>query len=76
VIDEESRRRTQERPAAKEALKRLVRLILQSFVATIPLKAGAALAARLKTKKGQKEFEQAWPTIVDAYLHALRKPRR
>lgn len=76
VLDEESFRKARERPEAREALDSFARLIVESFVKTIPPEAAAALVARLKTKEGKKEFAEAWPIIVDAYFHALCNPKR
>jgi hypothetical protein len=76
VIDEESFRAARERPEAKQALDSLAKLIVESFVKTIPADMAAGLAQRLKTKAGKKEFAESWPIIVDAYFHALCNPKK
>jgi hypothetical protein len=76
VLDEESFRAARDRPEAKQALDSLARLIVESFVKTIPPDVAAALNARLKTKEGKKEFAESWPIIVDAYFHAPCNPKR
>ena len=76
MIDEASRQATRERPEAKQALDSLAKLIVESFVKTIPQDMAAGLARRLKTKEGKKEFAEIWPSVVDAYFHALCKPKK
>jgi hypothetical protein len=76
VPDEESHQAAQEPRQAKPALDSLARLIVESFVKTIPPDVAAALSLRLKTKEGKKEFAESWPIIVDAYFSALCNPKR
>jgi hypothetical protein len=52
ILDEESHQAARERPEAKQALDSLARLIVESFVKTIPPDEAAALGRRLKTKEG------------------------
>jgi hypothetical protein len=76
ILDEESHQAARERPEAKQALDSLARLIVESFVKTIPPDEAAALGRRLKTKEGWKEFAESWPIIADAYFHALCNSKR
>lgn len=76
VLDQKSFRAARARPEAKHALDSLARLIVESFVMTIPPDVAAALERRLKTKEGKKEFADCWPIIVDAYFYALCNPKR
>jgi hypothetical protein len=76
MIDEASRQATRERPEAKQALDSLAKLIVESFVKSIPQDMTAGLARRLKTKAGKKEFAESWPIIVEAYFHALCNPKK
>jgi len=54
----------------------LAKLIVESFVTTVPADMAAALAQRPKTKASKKEFAEGWPLIVDAYFHALCNPKK
>jgi hypothetical protein len=76
VIDEESFRRARERPEAKEALKRLAELIVESFIETIPAEELPMLHEYFKAREGDKLFVELWPQIVDAYFKALCAPAR
>lgn len=76
IVDEESFRAARDRPGAKQALDSLAKLVVESFVKSIPPDVAAGLTRRLKTKAGKKEFAESWPLIVDAYLHALCNPKR
>jgi hypothetical protein len=76
VIDLASRQAARERPEAKQALDALAKLIVESFVKTIPEGIVAGLSRRLKTKEGKKEFAESWPIIVEAYFHALCNPKK
>jgi hypothetical protein len=76
VIDEASRQAAREHPEAKQALDSLAKLIVESFVKTIPQDMAAGLARRLKTKEGKKEFAESWPIIVEAYFQALCNPKK
>jgi hypothetical protein len=76
VIDEESFRRARERPEAKEALKRLPGLIVESFIETIPPQELPLFHEFFKTREGDKLFVELWPKIVDAYFKALCAPAR
>jgi hypothetical protein len=76
VIDEASFRAARERPEAKQTLDALARVIVESFVKTIPPDEAAAIERRLKTKEGKKEFAECWPIVVDAYFNALCNPKR
>ena len=76
VVDKESHQAARERPEAKQAPDSLAKLIVESFVRTLPQDMAAALARRLKTKEGKKEFAESWPIIVDAYFHALCHPKK
>jgi hypothetical protein len=76
VIDEESFRVARERPKAKQALDSIAKLIVESFVKTLPADMVEGLEQRLKTKEGKKEFAESWPIIVDAYFHALCNPKK
>jgi hypothetical protein len=58
------------RQAARE------RLIVESFVKTIPQDMAAGFARRLKTKEGRKEFAESWPIIVEAYFQASCNPKK
>jgi len=76
VVDEESFRRARERPAAKEALKRLAGDIAESFIETIPQEKRPIFHEYFKTREGNKLLVELWPKIVDAYFKALCEPAR
>jgi hypothetical protein len=63
MIKEAARQGVRERPEAKQALDSLAKLIVESFVKTIPQDMAAGLSRRLKTKEGKKEFAESWPII-------------
>jgi hypothetical protein len=50
---------------------RFAELIARRVVETFPLE----LLEALETTGGRKAFEEAWPSIVDAYLQSLCAPR-
>jgi hypothetical protein len=76
VIDEESFRRAQERPEAKEALKRLAGYIAESFVESIPRQEWPMFHEYFKTREGNELLVELWPDIVDAYFKRLCAPAR
>ena len=76
VIDEESFRRAQGRPEAKEALKRLAGHIAESFVESIPPQEWPMFHAYFKTREGNELLVELWPDIVDAYFKRLSSPAR
>lgn len=59
-----------------EVINGLIKLIVESFVQSLSADDAAALGTWSKTKEGKKELRESWPSIVDAYFHALCNPKR
>jgi hypothetical protein len=74
VVDDASFRAALNRPEAKEPLDRLIGLIVDAFIETLP----DDLLPWLQTAEGQKALGESWPQVVDGYFKGLCKdpPRK
>lgn len=60
----------------KDAMSRLVQMIVESFVEGLSKDDAATFSVWFKTSEGKKALRESWPKIVDAYFHALCNPKR
>jgi hypothetical protein len=68
---EEALRARLQSPEGQDALTQFAALIARRVVETFP----PELLDTLETAEGRKAFEEAWPSIVDAYFQSLCAPR-